>query len=134
AKPDPDITLAKPSPDAPCAHCGLPVGPHPTGDGPHFCCTGCQVVYQALRESGMGETYYRLQGVAAERGRVRPARTSVDALVLSELESDAFVNEHTRRLDDGTRAAELFVDGVHCAACVWLVERLPQEVDGVVEA
>src|SRR5690606_6864753 len=28
----------------------------------------------------------------------------------------------------------LFVDGVHCAACVWLVERLPAEMAGVTAA
>ena len=54
--------------------------------------------------------------------------------MLSELDSNAFIEEHTVLNDDGSRTVELFLDGVHCAACVWLVERLPQERDGVLSA
>lgn len=35
---------------------------------------------------------------------------------------------------DGSVYATVGVDGVHCAGCVWLVERMPQVVDGVVDA
>ena len=35
---------------------------------------------------------------------------------------------------DGTHATELYLEGVHCAACVWLVEKLPHVVPGVIEA
>jgi len=109
------------------------VGSAPVGDNPYFCCSGCQVVYHALHEAGFGSTYYRLSDVASERD-AKPARTSIDPLVLSELDTDGFLEEHTTRLDDGTRQVELFLDGVHCAACVWLVERLPQELPGVLTA
>jgi len=124
---------ARPNPDAPCVHCGLPVGASPVGDDPFFCCSGCEVVYHALHESGLGDTYYRLSDVAQEREPV-PARTSIDPLVLSELDTQAFLDEHTTLTEDGTRHTDLFLDGVHCAACVWLVERLPQEMDGVLAA
>ena len=129
----PTTEPAAPSPDAACEHCGLPVGKHPAGDDPFFCCTGCEVVYHALHDNGLGETYYRLTDVARER-EPRPASTSLDPLLLSELDSDAFAEEHTTAHDDGTRTVNLFLDGVHCAACVWLVERLPQEVGGVLDA
>lgn len=91
------------------------------------------MVYHALHENGLGETYYRLTDVARER-EPKPASTSLDPLLLSELDSDAFADEHTTIHDDGTRTVHLFLDGVHCAACVWLVERLPQEVDGILDA
>jgi Cu2+-exporting ATPase len=35
---------------------------------------------------------------------------------------------------DGLASAELYLEGVHCGACVWLVERLPRLLPGVVEA
>lgn len=35
---------------------------------------------------------------------------------------------------DGCLSTELRLEGVHCAACVWLVENLPRVVDGVREA
>ncbi len=125
-----------PTPQTPCVHCGLPVGRSPVGDpgGPVFCCTGCKMVYETLQTSGLGDTYYRLKDVGSDTGLACPAPTSLDPLLLSELDSPSFTNEHTRGRDDGARTAELFLDGVHCAACVWLVERLPFELDGVIEA
>ena len=40
----------------------------------------------------------------------------------------------TRNLADGTQAVEFYLEGVHCAACVWLVEKLPQVRPGVLES
>ena len=122
-------------PEAPCAHCGLPVGPRPVRNGAGaavFCCTGCAVVHDALAGAGLGETYYRLRDLGRKRDRVKPA--AADPLQIAELDTAAFVGEHTRDAGGGRRAVELFLDGVHCAACVWLVERLPFEVDGIEEA
>ena len=117
--------------DAPCAHCGLPVGQRPalTGAGEPCCCTGCAVVRDALAAAGYGETYDRLRGLAPpRRARERPRQPEV--LALEELDRPAYVEAATRPVAGG-READLFVDGVHCAACVWLVERLPYEVEGV---
>ena len=119
-------------PETPCAHCGLPVGTHPVRggeDGLAFCCTGCSVVYIALAEAGFENTYYRLRDLAPSRRAERPAEA--DALQLGELDTAAFLEEHTRPAEGGARSVDLFLDGVHCAACVWLVERLPYEMDGV---
>ncbi|GIV58337.1 MAG: copper-translocating P-type ATPase [Rhodothermaceae bacterium] len=124
---------APPAPETACAHCGLPVGPHPVGDGPYFCCNGCALVYETLQAAGYGETFYRLKAVGGT-APATPAATEIDPLVRSEFDSEAFLAKHTRTEDDGTRSADLFLDGVHCAACVWLVERLPYSVDGVVSA
>ena len=33
----------------------------------------------------------------------------------------------------GLSQVELYLEGVHCAACVWLIERLPTILEGVVE-
>ena len=126
-------TTSSVSPDTACDHCGLPVGAAPVGNGPYFCCSGCEVVYHALHDAGYGDTFYSLTDIAQERNPT-PASTSVDPLVLSEFDTDAFLEEHTTCRDDGTREVELFLDGVHCAACVWLVERLPQEREGVLDA
>jgi len=130
---DPDTSRTAPSARTPCRHCGLPVGSAPVGEDPYFCCTGCEIVFHALQENGWDETFYRLSDVARERDAT-PASPSIDPLVLSELDSDAFLDEHTVEHDDGTRSVDLFLDGVHCAACVWLVERLPQERAGVLDA
>ncbi len=119
-----------------CAHCGLPVGAYPVeaASGVRFCCTGCSVVYATLRAEGYGDTYYRLQKLAPGARPAQPAQTPTDALQLGELDTEAFLSEHARPAPGDERAIELFLDGVHCAACVWLVEQLPFAVEGVREA
>jgi Cu2+-exporting ATPase len=129
APPDP-AERVRIDPATPCAHCGLPVGRFPVGRDPVFCCSACHAVYAALAESGLADTYYRLRDVGSVRPEA-PARTDEDSGMLVELSSPGFLERHTVLNEDGTRSAELFVDGVHCAACVWLVERMPIEMDGV---
>ena len=122
-------------PETPCTHCGLPVGTHPIRgkeDGVAFCCTGCSVVYAALDAAGLDRTYYKLRDLAPSRRAERPAEA--DPLQLGELDTDAFLDAHTKPAGEGLRSVDLFLDGVHCAACVWLVERLPFEMEGVTAA
>lgn len=122
------------SPDTPCAHCGLPVTDAPVLQHERaFCCTGCAVVYDALAQAGLEGTYYRVR--ALDPVGARPAQTvSPDAHVLAEMDTPRFLAEETTAVDGGDRRVTLFVDGVHCAACVWLAERLPAELDGVRDA
>lgn len=118
---------------APCAHCGLPVGPRPIVEADEaFCCSACALVRGALREAGFAETVDRLRPLAATGGNARPV--APDPLGVRELDTDRFLEEHTAPLDGGLREADLVLDGVHCAACVWVVERLPFEMEGVTEA
>ncbi|MEM1054835.1 MAG: cation-translocating P-type ATPase [Bacteroidota bacterium] len=84
----------------------------------------------ALREAGFSETVDRLRAIGGERQRpVAP-----DPLGVREMDTARFLTEHTTPLDGGLREADLVLDGVHCAACVWLVERMPAELAGVAEA
>lgn len=129
--PSDTVGSTRTDPNTPCHHCGLPVGRHPAGSDPWFCCTGCQTVYFVLKESGLAETYYRLQESTSRRENAQAAVTTRDPLLLAELDSPEFLKEHTVELEDGCRRTGLYVNGVHCAACVWLVERLPKEIEGV---
>ncbi len=117
--------------DTACAHCGLPVGRRPswTSAGEACCCTGCAVVRDALAAAGLGATFDRLRAIAPSERRVRPQ--TPEALALAEMDRPAFLEASTRPAANGLREVDLFVDGVHCAACVWLVERMAHDVDGV---
>lgn len=105
-----------------CAHCGAPAAP--AEDGPAFCCTGCAVVYRAIRSSGL-EAYYQVRDLAA------PARTTDRGY--DELDDEAFRALHARDRADGSRAVTLFLEDLRCAGCVWLVEATPSCVPGVVD-
>lgn len=117
-----------------CTHCGLPV---PAGlveaDAPQqFCCAGCRTVWGVLRAGGL-EGYYRVrEAVAAPPERARPTGARYD-----ELDDPAFTAASVRAIDvggGGCVETDLLLEGVHCAACVWLVERLGRVVPGVIEA
>ena len=53
------------------------MGHDPIGDGPFFCCTGCEVVHDALHAAGLDASYYKLQ----DRGR--PAARIEEEVILT---------------------------------------------------
>jgi Cu2+-exporting ATPase len=106
---------------APCFHCGLPV---PAGaswslaiDGVRqpMCCPGCEAVASSIVGSGFGD-YYRNRTAFA-------APAELGALAPPEL---ALYD------DDAAASKALYsVDGIRCAACVWLIERRLRGLPGV---
>ncbi len=87
-----------------CEHCDLPLAPGQA----RFCCAGCERVFALLHEEGLGR-YYDLRrgpGVAVDDGA-------------PTLEGADWID----RIEAG-EALDLDVQGLHCAACVWLLESL----------
>ncbi len=113
-----------------CDHCGLPVpaGLVEDGAGRQFCCSGCRVAYAVIRGHGL-DRYYDIKARidAAEE----PAHVSGKSF--AEFDDPAFHGLYCRKLPSGLETVELYLEGVHCAACVWLVERLTVVFDGVAE-
>lgn len=104
------------APEASCRHCDLPCPP-----GAEFCCHGCELAAELLSSQGL-ERFYELR--------------AGDALPVPErgLGGTSWLD---RALDDaGRRAAggplQLTVDveGITCAACVWVIETLFARRDG----
>jgi len=100
----------------------------PDGDV-QFCCQGCRTVYQVIHGCGL-DRFYRLREAAD--AAAMPARTT--GRQYGEYDDAVFRDLYCQTLADGTWATELYLEGVHCAACVWLVEKLPQVLPGVIEA
>jgi P-type Cu2+ transporter len=126
------VRVGSPTPvSVACAHCGLPVpaGQIEDRDARQFCCAGCRTVHAILHEHGL-ERYYALRESAGGAGA--PARSSGRSY--AELDDPGFRSRACRSGADGLLSTELYLEGVHCSACVWLVERLPRLLPGVVEA
>ncbi|HSQ28493.1 MAG TPA: heavy metal translocating P-type ATPase metal-binding domain-containing protein, partial [Gemmatimonadaceae bacterium] len=121
-------SLAAPRATATCAHCGLdvPSGLIEANETTQFCCGGCRAAYSILHEHGL-EHYYDF----AER-RVAPVRAS--GRRFEEFDHSVFQELYVRPLPGGMAEVELYLEGVHCASCVWLVERAPLLIPGVVRA
>jgi Cu2+-exporting ATPase len=113
---------------ATCAHCGLPVaaGLVERGAMLPFCCQGCRAAWRILHESGL-EQYYRLP---ERRGRA----VDTSGKSFEEYDHPRFAELHVRPRADGLAETDLVLEGVHCASCVWLVERTPRIVAGLVSA
>ncbi|MEZ5417525.1 MAG: heavy metal translocating P-type ATPase [Vicinamibacterales bacterium] len=112
---------------ATCAHCGQPV---PAGlvraqDDLQFCCTGCRQVHTLVRAWGFDQ-YYRL--VERQQGTLEPAKVSGRSF---DDFDDPAVQAVATTVSGERRQTRLYLEGVHCAACVWLVEKLPAVLSGV---
>ena len=113
-----------------CAHCGLavPAGLLRDGEKEQFCCSGCRQVYTLVREWGFDQ-YYRL--VDQQQGALEPAR--VTGRSFEDFDDAQLQAEATEAVGADRCRTRLYLEGVHCPACVWLVERLPAALPGVDE-
>jgi Cu2+-exporting ATPase len=94
-----------------------------------FCCGGCQVAYETIHGCGLAD-YYALRD---RFGSGQSASTGAGKHYAA-YDSDAFLQQHTKETEGGYRTIEFRLEGVHCAACVWLVERLPHIAPGVIDS
>ena len=111
-----------------CAHCGLPVprGLIEPAQPLQFCCSGCAAAWALIHAAGL-DRYYRFE--ERREGPVQPSGRKYE-----EFDHPAFEALYVRPTPDGLRTVELYLEGVHCASCVWLVERVPLAVSGTLRA
>jgi Cu2+-exporting ATPase len=111
-----------------CTHCGLPVpaGLVAPGAERQFCCSGCATAWELIHAAGL-ERYYRFD---ERRGQA----VAATGRWYEEFDHPAFEALYVRTGPNGLRQVELYLEGVHCASCVWLVERVPLAVPGAVQA
>ena len=116
-----------------CYHCSLPVedaggfAANVGGEQREFCCFGCQAVCQTIYNSGLQSFYQKTpQGeFLAPPPKVSAEISSYD---LDDVQAD-YVD-----VDGDNRTINLLVEGIHCAACVWLIEHSLAKQQGVVSA
>ncbi|MFN9549364.1 MAG: heavy metal translocating P-type ATPase [Pirellulaceae bacterium] len=110
-----------------CLHCRTPLSEE-GWDG--YCCGGCKAAHRWITSQGM-EDYYRLRD-RWDEGRWEPVDGSLAEESYAELDAPGFWKEHVEGVQGGWMEVTLRLHGLHCAACVWLLERLPQWVPGVI--
>jgi len=118
--------------DAGCFHCGLPLPEQDftadiDGQPRHFCCFGCQSVCEAIYAAGMEGFYQR----TPEGTLLEPPPPPPEDPGLYDLEE---VQAEFIREDGQEREIHLLVEGIHCAACVWLIEHSLSRLPGVISA
>ena len=125
--------MSKPSDQPDCYHCGLPVPDfldlqvEILGEQRPMCCMGCQAVARAIVENNLEDFYrHRTESTATPEALVPEALRELE-LYDNEKLQESFVHEQGGSL----REASLILEGIVCAACVWLNERHVSALDGV---
>ncbi len=115
-----------------CFHCNLPLPKELTfetainGNTRQFCCPACQAVCSAIYDAGLDGFYDRIpQGNLAP-----PVETTKDQALydLDEVQAEFVTDLGVQR------EIHLLVEGIHCAACVWLIERSLNPLPGILNA
>lgn len=92
-----------------------------------FCCSGCETVYYWIQDHRLGK-YYDL------RGKAQSIRKPIVAAETQEsfryLDDPGFLKDYSWSTPEG-RWMNFYVEGVHCAACIWLAEKVAEIVDHV---
>lgn len=118
-----------------CFHCGLPLvagsifSGELGGDERQFCCPACRAVASTIFDSGLG-SFYRFNEPSGQASE----STLVDES-FARLDDASIQQQHV--VDDpegeaGVVAVMLLIGGIHCAACIWLLEKYLAALPGVV--
>jgi Cu2+-exporting ATPase len=118
-----------------CFHCGLPVPANfdyrveILGTERPMCCHGCQAVAQAIVAGGLERFYEHRTAVSQRPEDLVPEQLRRLDLYDQPRLQEGFVEVDERNL----KTASLILEGITCAACVWLSERHVRTLSGVVE-
>jgi len=122
--------------DQPCYHCGLPV-PEASpfhaailGVRHELCCHGCQAVAEAIVANGL-EDYYRYR---TELPRAAEELVPEELRQLDLYDHPEVQKSFVYQADGKLKQASLILEGITCAACIWLNERHLRQLPGVHEA
>ena len=119
--------------EAPCYHCGQPIPDDVElsvavgGEERPMCCYGCQAVAQSIVANGLAD-YYRSRDSLPEAPReAMPAILEQLALY----DHADFQKSFVKTLGESEREASLLLEGITCAACIWLNEQHVGKLPGV---
>lgn len=118
-----------------CFHCGLPVPPGADygveidGRREPMCCRGCEAVAHAIIAGGLTDFYrYRTEKSPRAQELVPEQLKELEVYDRADLQQ-SFVQQQVGE----ERSASLILEGIVCAACVWLNERHVKALPGVLD-
>ena len=112
-----------------CYHCGeLCPNSEIHIDKKIFCCNGCKLVYELLKEKDLC-AYYSISQT--------PGSSPLESGVASKyqyLDDEAVVRQLINFTNGEICKITFKIPGIHCSSCIWLLENLYQVDPGVVES
>jgi len=114
------------NPEVPCFHCGTLCAVSGIRiEDKSFCCEGCRLVYEIINNNGLCD-YYKLQS--------HPGLSQIKGKRLDKwayLDSDAIAEKLYAFTNGDLSIVTLYLPGVHCSSCLWLLEHLPRVHPGI---
>lgn len=110
-----------------CYHCGdnLPQGSHfkakVAGKLRSVCSQSCLTTAEWIDQTGLAD-YYRLRSSPSQR---------LNTVDNSPWQNSALLQQVMRDKGNGIFEVSLLMEGMHCAGCVWLIERVLLKLGGV---
>ncbi len=112
-----------------CDHCGEPCPTVPIAFGEkNFCCHGCQLVYEVIASSGL-ESYYCVTdtpGTSQKEG--------VEDGKYAFLDDDEIKSKLLDFSDGKIGKVTFYLPQIHCASCIWLLEKIHLLNHGITHA
>ncbi|MFA5172526.1 MAG: heavy metal translocating P-type ATPase [Sulfuriferula sp.] len=117
-----------------CYHCGQPIPSKIdyrvkiAGQDCAMCCRGCQAVAQSIVDNGLEAYYQSRTAMPASGQEVLPDEIKKLALYdHPDIQRSFVINA-----GENAKEAVLILEGITCAACVWLNERHIRQLEGVI--
>ena len=110
-----------------CYHCQQPIlaGTDIHDDAGHaYCCTACRAVAAIISAHHLDQ-YYTVRDRPAPRPDAAYDHSHWQAYDLPDIAA-----QYTYR-DDENNEIHLYIDGLHCAACTWLISRALERAHGI---
>lgn len=118
-----------------CFHCGEPLPANPPqaqlGDTEKpVCCIGCKAVAELIHQNGLDNFYQLRKGETLKPADYLATATAEEWLVFDQA---SVQQELVETVDENTCETSLLIEGVHCAACTWLIRQSLGKLEGVDE-
>ena len=101
-----------------CLHCQSPIPPTQT----KFCCNGCAAAYSLIHNMGLS-SYYTHRTLSEKETPLIPEEYHLTGI-------DQYITTNEKDIS----TLHLMVSGLHCAACVWLIETVLNKQNGITHA
>jgi Cu2+-exporting ATPase len=118
-----------------CLHCLQKLQPEQI----NFCCLGCKAAYKIIKKNGFS-SFYSARKTSEnfnQSSNKSPSKNSNgkyrdNSNNRPETLADFSLNDFAKLEEDGCYDLSVMIFGLHCAACIWLIENLMQRQKSVV--
>lgn len=117
-----------------CSHCQLPYKESQlfkrideNGQELYFCCNGCESVYFLLQSCNLSSFYDKLSTT------ITPPNLTQQNDV-AHFDTQGFYDKYVHSLTKDNKQlcqVHLIISGIHCAACIWLNEKMLSQTQGI---